>query len=259
VPRSGHIEWAIRIILDTITTQQNGKNIYFIDNLRNNMTYWQLPERDIEVFVYYLSERHKREQDSILTSLRKSMLTLGAYREDTEIINIDKDSVPSELWRDLSQALQINSTPALLIAESEIGIEEISLNEPLDQDLEQSSIIAKFERGFITGNIPRQHDEIHTFLNSIIENAQLEEIDSANELIGKLEELHRINETGTNTDTEWNYLHILGFCFEVAMYQVDEFIEQNGLQGSVDEIKKRRWAIRLALTLYLFWYYMNHP
>lgn len=56
--------------------------------------------------------------------------------------------------------------------------------------------------------------------------------------------------------TDWNTLHSFGFTVQTAFIFVDEFIEQNGLQGVVDEVKRRQWAVRLALTVYLLWRYL---
>lgn len=221
------------------------------------MTLIDFPSEDIDVFVYYFADFSGTEQIDINEMILEQLTAFGLSSERRIVVVVDKEKLPKLLWRKLNSYLEIKTIPAILVSESTIGIENISSGQDLGQELERSSILAKIERDFITDNVPEQQDNVRAFLDEMLSAAQLEEINSTEDLIERLKISHEKADLAHKSDAEWNTIRNLGFCFEVAMYNVDKYIERNGLQNSVNEIKKRRWVVRLALTLYLLWYHMD--
>lgn len=223
------------------------------------MTHWELPNEDYDLCAYYFTDDSYSDANGINRRVHERLMQIGRYQDDKLITVISKSKIPIELWDNLLNSFRIENYPAILVSESPIGINDITLSDSFDQNFERNPVIAKIERDFILNRRQQNSDEIRDFLDNILKSSQLEDINSAEDLVTELEESRGIGEKTSGTNDEWNTLHHLGFCFEVAMYRVDKFIEENGLRGSVDEIKKRRWVVRFALTLYLLWYYMNHP
>lgn len=65
-----------------------------------------------------------------------------------------------------------------------------------------------------------------------------------------------VGPSGTQS-MEWGLTHSMGFFVITASYMVDQAIEERGLDGAVSEVKRRRWILRLVLTLLAIYYYAD--
>lgn len=63
-----------------------------------------------------------------------------------------------------------------------------------------------------------------------------------------------VEPAGTRS-VDWGLTHSVGFYVTAASYMVDMAIEQRGLSEAVTEVKRRRWVLRLVLTLLAIAYY----
>lgn len=63
------------------------------------------------------------------------------------------------------------------------------------------------------------------------------------------------SEAAGTPSVDWGLTHSIGFLITTASYMIDRVIEQKGLRDAITEVKRRRWILRLVLTLLAINYY----
>lgn len=62
-------------------------------------------------------------------------------------------------------------------------------------------------------------------------------------------EIHRYGESPQQPDNDLQKINLVATVLLYVMWEVNKFIDQNGLRPVVNEIKQRRWVIMLVCTI----------
>ena len=78
------------------------------------------PQREKTAYLYYFTDELGREK---YRDFDEKLCIFGRYRDEVDVLIIDKDRVSRELWNALLKGLGIKEIPALVVSDSTLNIE----------------------------------------------------------------------------------------------------------------------------------------
>lgn len=133
-------------------------------------TFLQFPKNQTEAYFYHFTDEMYTQSDSKYRLLDERLTIFGRYRSGVKVISIDRDRTPDLLWDIIVDGLNISDYPALVVAESSLGIED--LTHDTEEYSPNDATFAKIERGIIVDHILNDPDQLNSFLNELFDGAR---------------------------------------------------------------------------------------
>ncbi len=134
------------------------------------LTLRQLPQKTVDVYFYYFTDEFYSSESSKYRLLDEVLGLFGRYRAGLEVIIIDRDRIPLNLWEAMLAGLEIKKYPALVVSSYSLGIENLSINSSCYNPPKVS--FAKLESGFIADKILEDRDKLIKLLNELYDAAR---------------------------------------------------------------------------------------
>lgn len=137
-------------------------------------TLYQMPKRETNAYFYYFTDDTYGAEDSKFKTLDDELTLLGRNRSHLEVAMIDRDRIRVELWDTLINGFGIDDYPALVVADSELGVRDVDLD--TDSFTPGDGDYAVIENGIIADSILDDNDQIRNFLNGLFDCARIGKI-----------------------------------------------------------------------------------
>lgn len=132
-------------------------------------TLYQMPKRDTNAYFYYFTDDSYTESDSKYKALDDELTLFGRNRSGLEVAMIDRDRIRPQLWDTLTSGFGIDSYPALVVSDQELGVRDTELGDQFDPNDGNYAIL---ENGLIQDEILKNSDAIRDFLNTMFDHAR---------------------------------------------------------------------------------------
>ena len=139
-------------------------------------TLYQLPKRDTNAYLYYFTDSTYSQPNSKYKQLDDELTLLGRHRQQLEVVIIDRDRTDPDLWGLLINGLDIDNYPAIVVAERELGVGDVSLADSMFTPAPAD--YATIENGILLDDILEDVDETRDFLNGLYDAALTNSIQS---------------------------------------------------------------------------------
>lgn len=140
-------------------------------------TLYQLPKRDTNAYIYYFTDGMYSRPDSKYKELDNQLTLLGRNREQLEVVIVDRDRVDEEIWQLALNGVDVDEYPALIVADRELGIGDISAADSIFTPTPKGEY-ATIESGILLDDILKDPDGITDFLNALYDAALRNNIES---------------------------------------------------------------------------------
>lgn len=121
------------------------------------------------VYFYYLTDECYTFESKY--KLLDEVLTLfGRRRRDVEVIIVERDRIPTNLWDVILKGLGIEKYPALIVSKHPIGIE--GLTEDV-KEFKPATEYLKFERGLIADTLFEDREIAYSLITELADAAKI--------------------------------------------------------------------------------------
>jgi len=140
-------------------------------------TLYQLPKRDTNAYFYYFTDDFYTDEGSKFKTLDDALTLMGRNRGRLKMVMIDRDRCQPETWELTTEAFEIDEYPALVVAETELGVGDV---EPSDTVFQPSDgDYAVIESGIFLDDVISDRDEVRQFLTGLFDAALDDDIESS--------------------------------------------------------------------------------
>ena len=140
-------------------------------------TLYQLPKRDTNAYFYYFTDDFYTTSDSKFKTLDDALTLMGRNRGRLKMVMIDRDRCPPETWELTTEAFDIDEYPALVVAETELGVGDVEPSDPVFRPGDAD--YAVIESGIFMDDVISDHDEVRQFLTGLFDAAIDDDIEAS--------------------------------------------------------------------------------